>query len=128
MTKATEALENYKGGDENSPEKKATEKATEAVAREDEAIESIIAQVFQLYSNHLIEEARRSQSKILKEQIDVSPWNDLYGVKRAKKHKRSWLSFMDCATFQLLLIFRSDGAETHLFHISNGLKMPNRVP
>ena len=68
LTKATEALENYKGRDENSLEKKAVEKATEAVAREDEAIESIIAQVFQLYSNLLMEEARRPWCKILGEQ------------------------------------------------------------
>ena len=73
MTKATEALENYKGRDENSPQKKAVVKATEDVAREDEAIESIIAQVFQLYSNLLTEEARRPWCKILGEQIDVPP-------------------------------------------------------
>jgi hypothetical protein len=34
---ATEALENYKGRDEKSPKKKAVEKATEAVTREDDA-------------------------------------------------------------------------------------------
>ena len=73
LTKATEALENYKGRDENSPENKAVEKATEAVACEDEAIEFIIAQVFQLYSNLLTEEARRPWCKILGEQIDVPP-------------------------------------------------------
>jgi hypothetical protein len=63
---------NYKGKDENSPEHKAVEKATEAATCEDEAIESIINQVFQLYSNLLMEEARRPWFKMLKEQIDVS--------------------------------------------------------
>jgi hypothetical protein len=48
---AIEAYGNYKGMDENPPEKKVVEKATEAVACEKEAIESLIAQVFQLYSN-----------------------------------------------------------------------------
>ena len=67
MTKATEALENHEGKDENSPEKKVVEKATEAIAHENEAIESIIAQVFQLHSNLLMEEARRPWSKILQE-------------------------------------------------------------
>ena len=76
MTKATEALENYKRRDENSPEKKAVEKASETVACEDEAIESITAQVLQLYHNLLVEEARRPWCKILGEHIDVSPWHD----------------------------------------------------
>ena len=78
MSKATEALTNYKGRDENSPKKKAVEKATEAVARKGEAIESITAQVFQLYFNLIMKEARRPWCKILEEQIDVSPWHDLY--------------------------------------------------
>ena len=60
--------------------KKAVEKASEAVAREEETIESLIAQVFQLYSNLLSEEARRPWSKILGEQLDVTPWTDLFGV------------------------------------------------
>ena len=112
LTKATEDLANYKGKDEKSPKHKWVEKATEAIACEDEAIESIIAQVFQLYSNLLMEEARRPWSKILKEQIDVSPWNDLYGVEHAKKHKRSWSASMDCMTFHLQTVFRSDAPET----------------
>ena len=71
MTKATEALGNYKGRDENPPQKKAVEKATEAVAHKGEVTESITAQVFQLYSNLLSEEARRPWCKILEEQLDV---------------------------------------------------------
>ena len=43
LTKATEALTNYKGRDENSSKKKAAEKASEAVACEGEAMESITA-------------------------------------------------------------------------------------
>ena len=35
---------------------------------------------------------------------------------------------MDCVTFHLLSVFRSDAAETQHFYISNGLKKPNRVP
>ena len=96
----------------NSPEKNVVVKATEAIAHEDEAMESIITQVFQLYSNLLMEEAMRPWYKILKEQIDVSPWIDLYGVKHAEKHKWSWSSFMECVTFQLLSVFRSNVAET----------------
>ena len=35
---------------------------------------------------------------------------------------------MDCVTFHLLLVFRSDVAETQRFFISDGLKKSNRVP
>ena len=35
---------------------------------------------------------------------------------------------MECVTFHLLSVFRSDAAETQRFYISNGLKKPNRVP
>ena len=63
MTMAIEAYGNYKGRDENPPEKKAVVKATEAIAREKESIVSHIAQIFQLYSNLLTEEARRPWCK-----------------------------------------------------------------
>ena len=73
LTKAIEALANCKGRDENPPKKKAVEKAQEAAACEEETIESLIAQVFQLYSNLLLEDARRPRSKILEEQVEVTP-------------------------------------------------------
>ena len=67
--------------------KQAVEKASEAVARKQETIESLITQVSQLYSNLLLEEARRPWIKILGEQIDVTPWTDLFGVEHTKKQK-----------------------------------------
>ena len=67
------------------PEKKAMQKATEAVTCKKETCESLITQVFQLYSNLLTEEARRPWSKILGEQIEVTPWTDLFGVKHTEK-------------------------------------------
>jgi hypothetical protein len=120
LTTAIEDHGNCKGRDENPPKKKASEKATEAVAHEKETIKSIIAQVFQLYSTLLTEEARRPWCKLLGEQIDVTPWSDLFGVEHTEKHHRSWRSFMDCVTFHLLSVFRSDAAETQCFYISNG--------
>ena len=59
--------------------------ATEAIARKKQSIKSLISQVFQLYSNLYTEEARRPWCKILGEQIDVTPWSDLFGVKHAEK-------------------------------------------
>ena len=74
LTKAIEAYGNYKGKDENPPEKNAVDEATEAIASEKESIDSLIAHVFQLYSNQLTEEARRPWCKIIGEQISVTPW------------------------------------------------------
>ena len=59
MTKATEASENFMGEDVNPPKEKAVQKTTEAGTHADEAVESIINQVFQLFSNLLMEEASR---------------------------------------------------------------------
>ena len=87
------------------PKKKAVQKATEAVTHEKETCKSLIAQVFQLYSNLHTEDARRPWSKILGEQIEVTPWTDLFGVEHAKEQKRSWQSFMDCITFIYSQIF-----------------------
>jgi hypothetical protein len=115
LIRATEAFRNCKGRDENPPKKKAVEKATEAVDHKKETIESLIAQVFQLYSNLLTKEARMPWYKILGEQIDVTPWCDLFGVKHSEKHHRSWQSFMDCIIFHLLSVFQSDMAETKRF-------------
>ena len=86
------------------------QKATEAVTCKKETCGSLIAQVFQLYSNLLTEEARRPWSKILGEQIEVTPWTDLFGVKHTEKQTRSWQSFMDCITLHLLTVFWSDVA------------------
>jgi hypothetical protein len=96
----------------NPPKEKTVQKDTEASAQADEAIEPIANKVFQLYSNLFMEEARRPWNKILGEQIDCSPWIDLFGVKHVKKHKRSWSSFMDCMTFHLKTVFWSDMVET----------------
>ncbi len=112
MIKASEALANYKGRNENPLPKKAIQKSTEAVACKKETCKSIIAQTFQLYSNLLTEEARRPWCKILGEKIDVTPWTDLFGVEHTKKQKRLWKSFMDCITFHLLLVFQRDVAKT----------------
>ena len=109
------------------PKKKAVQKTTEAVTRKKETCESLITQVFQLYSNLLTEEARRPWSKILGEQIEVTPWTDLFGVEHTKEQKKSWQSFMDCVAFRLLTVLQSDAAETQCFYISNGLKKPNQV-
>ena len=95
-----------------TPEKKVVQKANEAVAHKKETCKSLIAQVFQLYSNLLMEEARRPWSKILGKQIEVNPWTNIFGVEHTEEQKRLWKSFMDCIPFHLLLVFLSDMDET----------------
>ena len=112
LAEANEALANYKGRDENPPEEKAVLKATEAVIREKETCESLITQVFQLYSNLLMEEARRPWSKILGEKIEVTPWTNVFGVKQTENQTRWWQYLMDWFTFHLLTVFQSDAAKT----------------
>ena len=84
LTKTIEALEKLMGEDANPPKENAVQKATEASNHADEAVESIANQVFQLYSNLLMEEARRPWCTILGEQIDVSPWIDFFRVQHIK--------------------------------------------
>ena len=105
LVAASESLAYYEGRDGNPPKKKAVQKATDAVACKKETCKSLIAQLFQLYSNLLSEEATRPWSKILGEQIEMTPWTDLFGVEHAEEQKRLWKSFMDCVTFHLLSIF-----------------------
>ena len=88
LQESSEALINYKGKDENPLEKKAVQKATDAVAHEQETCKSLITQVFQLYSNLLMEEAMRPWSKILEEQIEVPP-RLMYLESSTPKSRRS---------------------------------------
>ena len=64
---------------DNSALSKAVDKVTEAHTKGKHVVVHIDNQVFQLYSNFLLEEARQLWSKILEEQIDCSPRKDLRG-------------------------------------------------
>ena len=99
-----------------------------AQAKAKSAVEHIASQIFQLYSNFLLEEARQPWSKILAEQINSSPWKDLRGVVHNSPRSKMWDSFKECVTFHMLTVFRNDAAEAQRHYISNCLKKPNRVP
>ena len=85
-------------------------------------------QVFKLYSTLIPENARQPWTKIMREQVEVTPWTDLQGVEHAEKHAKSWDSFLECVRFHLLTIFCHGAAETKRYYISNGLNKPNWVP
>jgi hypothetical protein len=102
--------------------------ATEAQAKVKSVVEHIASQIFQLYSNFLLEEVRQLWNKILAKQIDSSPWKDLRGIVHNTPRSKTWDSFKECVTFHMLTVFRNDAAEVQRYCISNCLKKSNRVP
>jgi hypothetical protein len=70
--------------------------ATEAYDKGEDSVASVTNQVFLLYPNLLLEEARQPCNKILAEQIDCSPWAKLQGVKHTAPQNKTWDSFMEC--------------------------------
>ena len=61
---------------DDSPIAKAVRTTTKAQAKAKSVVEHIASQIFQLYSNFLLEEAWQPWNKILAKQIDSSPWKD----------------------------------------------------
>ena len=65
---------------------KPAEKATTAAYDKVKAkTVSVTEQVFQLYSNLIAEKARQPWTKIISEQINAAPWNDIQGVEHSDK-------------------------------------------
>jgi hypothetical protein len=91
-------------------------------------VEYIANQVFQLYSNFLLEEARQPWNKIPAKKIDCSPWKDLRGKIHKTPRTKTWDSFIECVTFHMLSVFYDDAAKIHRYYRSNCLKKPNWVP
>jgi hypothetical protein len=113
---------------EDSSIAKAVQTATEAQAKAQSVVVHIASQIFQLYSNFLLEEARQPWSKILDKQIDSSPWKDLRGVVHNSPRSKTWDSFQECIMFHMLMVFRNDAAEVQRYYISSCLKKPTGFP
>jgi hypothetical protein len=62
------------------------------------------------------------------EHIDSSPWKDLRGIVHNTPRSKTWDSFKECATFNMLMMFHNDTAEAQRYDIRNFLKKPNRFP
>ncbi len=115
-------------GRDDSVLSKAIDKAKEAQTKAKSAVTHIANQVFQFYSNFLLDEVRQSWSKMLAEQIDCSQWKDLRGNVHNTPRSKTWDSFMECVRFHLLMVLCNDAAKAQRYYISNGLKKPNQVP
>ena len=75
-----------------------------------------------------MDEARQPWEKIVNAQTDTIPWEDLCGEVHEEKARKTWTSFLECATFHLQSVFCPDATEAVKFYITNTLKKPNRVP
>ena len=87
----------------------------------------VAEQVFQLYSMLIAEKARQPWTKIVQEQVEAAPWNDLQDVEHAEQSAKSWDTLLECMRFHLLTIFHNNATETKRYYISNCLKKPNKV-
>ena len=67
-----------------------------------------------------------AREKIVEEQTNTIPQEDLRGEVHEEKAGKTWTSFLECVTFQLQSVFRPDAAEAVKFYITNTLKKPKR--
>jgi len=103
--------------------KQAVLAAVEATALRDKAA----ADMFQLYANLLSVDARYAWNKVVQEQTEADPYQDLQGLTRKGPRGMSRMSFEDCVMFHLLTVFPSNAAEQERYYIMNVLKKPQGV-
>eukprot|EP00804_Cyclotella_cryptica_P015762 CCRYP_013405-RA/>CCRYP_013405-RA protein AED:0.14 eAED:0.55 QI:0/0/0/1/1/1/2/0/303 len=84
-------------------------------------------EVFQLYANLLTEEAFQPLELIVKEQMESSPFHDIFGVERKKSPGKTSESFRRCQLLHLQSCFAQDAGENLKFYILNWLQKPNKV-
>ena len=83
--------------------------------------------MFELYANLLSVDARYAWNKIVQEQTEADPYQDLQGLNRKGPRGMSRKSFEDCVMFHLLTVFPNNAAEQERYYITNVLKKPQRV-
>ena len=83
--------------------------------------------MFELYANLLSVDARYAWNKIVQEQTEADPYQDLQGLHRKGPRGMSRKSFEDYVMFHLLTVFPNNAAEQERYYITNVLKKPQRV-
>ena len=78
--------------------------------------------MFQLYANLLSVDVRNAWNKIVQEQTEADPYQDLQGLTRKGPRGMSRKSFEDCVMFHLLTVFPNNAAEQERYYITNVLK------
>jgi hypothetical protein len=89
--------------------------------------EAAATEMFQFYANLLSSDAKYEWNKIVREQTEADPFNDLKGVSRKGPRGLLRESFDDCVMFHLLNVFPNNAAEQEKYYLSNVLKKPQRV-
>jgi hypothetical protein len=82
--------------------------------------------MFQLYANLLSVNARYAWNKIVQEQTEADPYQDLQGLTRKGPRGMSRASFEDCVMFHILTVFPNNAAEQERYYNTNVLKKPQR--
>ncbi len=86
--------------------------------------EKVAVDMFQLYANLLSVDARYAWNKIIQEQTEAAPYQDLQGLTRKGPRGKSCKSFEDCVMLHLLTVFPNKAAEQERYYITNVLKKP----
>ncbi len=74
--------------------------------------------MFQSYANLLSADAKYVWNKIVKEQTETDPFNDLQGMSRKGPRGFSRKSFNNCVMFHLLTVFQNNAAEQEKYYLS----------
>jgi hypothetical protein len=101
--------------------------ALEAVAEAATQRDKAAADMFQLYANLLSVNVRYAWNKIVQEQTEADPYQDLQGLTRKGPQGMSRKSLEDCVMFHLLTMFPNNAAEQERYYVTNVLKKPQRV-
>jgi len=82
------------------------------------------SQMFVFYANLLSVEAKYVWNKIVKEQMESEPFEDLQGVSQSGPRGMSCKLFNNCMLFHLLTVFPINTDEQEKYFITNVLKKP----
>ncbi len=85
------------------------------------------ADIFQLYANLLSVDMRYAWNKMVHEQAEADPYQNLQGLTRKGPRGMLRKSFKDCVMFHLFTVFPNNAAEQERYYITNVLKKPQRV-
>jgi hypothetical protein len=83
--------------------------------------EAAATKMFQFYANLLFLDAKYAWNKIVREQTEADPFQDLQGVSRKGPRGLLRESFDKCIIFHLLTLFPNYAAEQEKYYLSNVL-------
>ena len=91
--------------------KKACKEATKKIKEAKITDATAGVKPFELYRNLLSDEAQQPWEKILKAQVTLAPWEDVFGIQHTETPSKNWSSFRECVRFHLQTVFLFDVGE-----------------